>query len=101
VQTDDEIGIVINTEYEFIIDGKNKDFSIIFNPMESTLDYIKRWWYQFSRCEAVGIRGRRLEIAGLADYNNLKDCIRKKLVIITGVNWSGIEVSLAFYYRVG
>jgi len=41
-------------------------------------DYYKRWWYQFSRCEAVGIRGKSLSIANETDYNNLKNCIRRK-----------------------
>ncbi|PUU77864.1 hypothetical protein B9Z19DRAFT_1065498 [Tuber borchii] len=71
--------------------GKNTDFAIIFDPRENTLDYVRRWWYKFSRCEAVGIRGTKLELASISDYNNLKDCIRKKWLLITGPNWSGIE----------
>ncbi|PUU72233.1 hypothetical protein B9Z19DRAFT_1069922 [Tuber borchii] len=87
----DEIGIIINSGYDFIKDGKNTDFAIIFDPRENTLDYVRRWWYKFSRCEAVGIRGTKLELASISDYNNLKDCIRKKWLLITGPNWSGIE----------
>jgi len=66
---------------------------IIFNPEESTSDYIKRWWYQFSRCEKVGIKWKRLDLASIADYNNLKDCIRRKWLLIPGVKWDGIEIS--------
>lgn len=56
-------------------------------------DYYKRWWYQFSRCEAVGIRGKSLSIANETDYNNLKNCIRTKWLLITGPDWEKIEVS--------
>lgn len=93
---DDEIDIIINPEYNFIIDGKNQDFVIIFDPQEGTPDYIRRWWYQFSRCEKVGMRGIRLDFASIADYNNLKDCIRKNWLMITGQKWEGLEVSLPF-----
>ena len=68
---------MINPEYNFIIDGKSEEFVIIFDPLEGTPDYIRRWWYQSSRVEKVGIRGIRLDFACIADYNNLKDCIRK------------------------
>jgi len=60
------------------------------------LDYYRRWWYEFSRCSTVGIRGKSLNLANITDYNNLKDGIRKEWLMITGVNWENIEVSLFF-----
>ncbi|RPB03010.1 hypothetical protein L873DRAFT_272313 [Choiromyces venosus 120613-1] len=93
VALDNEIGIIINANYDVINDGKNQDFCIIWKARSSTTEYLQKWWCTFSRCEAVGVRGMGLKNITIKDYNNLKHAIRSEFLLITGVEWDGIKVS--------
>ncbi|KAG0632757.1 hypothetical protein HOY80DRAFT_1067010 [Tuber brumale] len=91
----DQIGILINPDYEVIHDGKNQDFCTTLEKKFDNRGEMKKWWFSFSSCKETGARGIKLEFVTIREYNRLKDALRWGYLQIRKQEWDGIKNTIA------